>query len=148
MSTTTTDTRRTLQIRTTNHAGTPVVVRGHRFSTTGPWMLTAWEPSQLCSPKGHSTVMSSELGEHAAGTWWGRIGCRRLPADLDALPRGQERIGRVEAWHRRQYREAHQLIVQALVQAGEEIGSAAAAESRKLDGDDYTGSDMGELVVG
>jgi hypothetical protein len=140
MSTTTTDTRRSLQYRIETAAG-PVVVCGHRFHATGPWMLNAWEPSEMGSDTGHNTIMSSDLGTHSKGQWWGRIGCRRLPADLDALPRGSERLRRVEAWHRAQYAEAYQLIVQALNQAGETELAARAEGTKPWD------RVMGEIIA-
>src|SRR5215472_17097564 len=69
-------------------------------------VYSAWEPGDLCHS--HSTVT------HVAGRWYGQVGSRSLPTELEALPAGSvTRIECVRAWHDEQYDEAHRLIRQA-----------------------------------
>lgn len=85
----------------------PVVVE---TSIGSNWRIySAWEPSPRHEPS-HSTITHD-----AQGRRWGRVGCRPLPAELDALqPYSQERSDRVSAWHAAQYEEAYSLIVPCL----------------------------------
>jgi hypothetical protein len=86
-----------MKIQQTRIIGTNVVV------------YSAWEPMA-----GHSTMTTID------GAWWGRIGCRPLPAELDALPaRSDERFLAVTEWHEAQYQEAYSAI---LAQAPEARG--------------------------
>ena len=61
---------------------------------------SAWEPGKISGT--HSTITHLEDG------WYGRIGTRWLPAELEALPGGSdERIAKVHAWQADQYTEAY-----------------------------------------
>lgn len=80
---------------------------------------SAWEPYA-----GHSTLM------HIDGVRVGRVGCRPLPTELDALPAGSdERYARVKAWYAAQYAEAYAAI--------EDAHPGAAGADR----------DMGEITI-
>lgn len=56
----------------------------------------------------HSTITTID------GQWYGRVGTRCLPADVEALaPGSDERIARVRDWHQRQAQQAHESIIAA-----------------------------------
>lgn len=56
---------------------------------------------------GHSTIMFDDTHGKI-----GRIGARRLPAELDVLPAmTQERSDAIRAWYNAQYREAYNAIL-------------------------------------
>jgi hypothetical protein len=64
-------------------------------------ILSAWEPDA-----GHSTTM------HLDGIRYGRIGCRKLPGTLEALPAMSAiRSELVRGWHQAQYEEAYAAII-------------------------------------
>ena len=66
-------------------------------------VFSVWERGTLCTT--HSSITSDEQG------WLGRLGTRRLPAELEALPAGDERSTRVRAFHAEQYEAAYAAIV-------------------------------------
>lgn len=76
-------------------------VMRNRIIGTDTVVWSAWEPYD-----GHSALTWID-GEKV-----GRIGTRRLPADLDALPAySDERIRAVRAWHEAQYQDAYAAII-------------------------------------
>lgn len=82
----------------------PVRTHTNKIIGTKVRVFSAWEPSSYCGP--HSTLMT--LG----GQVHGRIGSRRLPAELDRLPAmTEERSTAVRAWLNAQYEEAYQHII-------------------------------------
>jgi len=70
----------------------------------GYYVADAWEPTS--GPMGgHSTITTFD------GVWYGQIGTRRLPADLDALPAySDERSQAVRAWMAEEDAEARNLL--------------------------------------
>lgn len=67
--------------------------------------FTAWE-RQNGGILGHSTITTID------GQWYGRIGTRRLPDHLEALPpMTDERYNAVREWQQEQYDEAYILIL-------------------------------------
>ena len=60
---------------------------------------SAWEPGRITNT--HTTITCLEEG------WYGRIGTRILPAELEALPRSDDRTIRVHSWQEDQYMEAY-----------------------------------------
>lgn len=61
---------------------------------------------------------SSVLGAHASISFigdecFGRIGTKRPPAEIDALPAGPERIARVGEWYEAEYQRAYTAILTA-----------------------------------
>jgi hypothetical protein len=90
-------------IRRTQIIGSPSVI----YTAYEPSVLFAREPGE-----GHSSTMTLD------GRAMGKIGTRRLPADLDALPAySAERSRAVGEFHRRQYEEAYSLIERAFPEA-------------------------------
>jgi len=65
------------------------------------------------------------IGSHSSLTsvdgrdgWYGRVGTKRLPANLDALPAmTQERFDAVDAWHGQEYDRAYAAIIAAYPEA-------------------------------
>ncbi len=77
---------------------------------TGIVEYSAWEPSALVGR--HSSITS------IAGEWYGRIGTRWPPPELERLPAwSDERMKAVGRWHEEQYQEAYDLIIRAFPQA-------------------------------
>ena len=73
----------------------------------------AWEPEPFYDPamRGHSTITHLEPPEVLRPAWYGRIGTRPLPAELEALkPFSDERLKAVGQWHEEQYAEGCALI--------------------------------------
>lgn len=71
---------------------------------------SAWE---LTSPVGASMFGHSNITT-IDGAWYGRVGTRRLTAELDALPAyTSERSAAVQCFHAAQYAEAYCAIVAA-----------------------------------
>ncbi len=72
-----------------------------RFQIIGTSLeiIQAWEPVA-----GHSEITTID-GERC-----GRIGTRRITAELDAMPRGDARIAAVGAFYKTQNQEAYQII--------------------------------------
>ena len=91
------------------------VVRKYSVGATDLIVYEAWEPSarsRRLEPVNHSTITTIE------GQWYGRIGTRYLPPEIEALPRGDERYRAVGKWHEDQYEESYRLIIQAFPEAG------------------------------
>jgi hypothetical protein len=78
------------------------IVRVTRIIGSTLDIFAVYEPSSLCGP--HSTIM------HIDGQWYGMLGSRRLPAELDAM-RGAARWDAVTAYQQAQYDAAYALIV-------------------------------------
>lgn len=66
-------------------------------------VFSAWEPTEFAV--GHSVVTTIE------GKWYGRIGSRRLPEELESLPAmSASRSKAVRAWHQSEYQRAYAII--------------------------------------
>jgi hypothetical protein len=78
-------------------------VRRTRIAGTNCHVYTVWESSALMGP--HSTITSNP-----AGGWFGRLGTRRLPNAVDAIPVGPVRFVAVDCHHAAQYRLAYAAI--------------------------------------
>ena len=85
------------------------VIKKYSVATTDLVVYEAWEPSAIMGK--HSTITSID------GQWYGRIGTRYLPPELERLPRGDERSRAVGKWHEDQYEEAYNLIIKAFPEA-------------------------------
>lgn len=79
----------------------------NKFSVAGTDLIVyeAWEPSAIIGK--HGTLTSIE------DKWYGRIGTRYLPPEIEELPRGDQRTRAVGKWHDDQYEEAYALITRA-----------------------------------
>lgn len=55
----------------------------------------------------HSTIMTFD----GRDGWYGRLGTRRLPNEINVIPVGKERFTSVDAFHRAQYEEAYRAIL-------------------------------------
>ena len=89
------------------------VLHGYRMAygdATNIWVFNVYESAGNSWPK-HSTIQSNaELGLPDAG-FAGRLGTRRLPAWIDAIPYSPRRVKTVGRFHRAQYRAAYKLIL-------------------------------------
>ena len=85
------------------------VIKKYSVATTDLVVYEAWEPSAIMGK--HNTITSID------GEWYGRIGTRHLPPELEKLPPGPERITAVGKWHEDQYQEAYNLILRAFPEA-------------------------------
>lgn len=56
-------------------------------------------------------MAGSDIGAPLGSTFAGRLGTRRLPAWIDAIPYSPRRIKFVGRYHRAQYRAAYKLIL-------------------------------------
>jgi hypothetical protein len=80
---------------------------------TNIWTFTVYE-SNGSWPQ-HSTIMSgTDIG--VPGSFAGRLGTRRLPEWIDAIPYSDRRVKVVGRYHRAQYRAAYKLILAHLPQ--------------------------------
>jgi len=97
------------------------VIHGFKMlygDSTNIWSFAVYEYNGAWA--NHSTIMfPSDLGLPGNGCA-GRLGTRRLPEWIDAIPYGQKRIKTVGRWHRAQYRAAYKLILSALPQIARE----------------------------
>jgi len=88
------------------------VVKKYSILTTNLVVYEAWEPSPSTITAAHRTITTMQ------GEWYGRIGSRNLPPEVEYLPAGSnERIYAVGKWHEDQYEEAYKLILQAFPEA-------------------------------
>ena len=87
-------------------------VRRFRILGTATWVHQAWAPMDGFRFGGPFSTIA-----HEEGRWWGQVGTDRLPTELDALPRGEERIARVHAWQDANYERAYELIERAFPEA-------------------------------
>jgi len=86
------------------------VIKKYSVAGTDLIVYEVYEPSALMGP--HGTVTSIE------GKWYGRVGTRRPPPELEALPAGsEERFRAVGKWYEGQYEEAYKLITEAFPEA-------------------------------
>lgn len=86
------------------------VIKKYSVAATDLIVYEAWEPSAIMGR--HSTITSID------GEWYGRIGTRYLPTELEELPAGsEERLRAVGKWHEDQYEEAYRLILEAFPDA-------------------------------
>lgn len=101
-----------------------IIVEKTRIIGTKCDVYSAWEVDH----GDHSTI------QHIDGVRYGRVGTRRLPAELEALPaRTQERSDAVRAFHAKQYQEAYL----AIYEKHPEVYSLAKLENH----------DMGEITI-
>ena len=99
-------------------------VKRTHIATTETVVFSVWE-----SNAGHTAVTTID------DRWMGRVGSRKLPADLDALPPcTHRRMNAVQAWHEAQYREAYDAILAEYPEAIE--GDRDMGEIRLHTGDD------------
>jgi hypothetical protein len=112
---------------------TGVVVKRTRIIGTATVIYDAWEPTRLMdATDGHSTICSGS--DCARAGWLGRVGTKRLPRELDALPANStERLLAVRSWHAQEYDRAHAAILDAYPELGDAIGIRSM--------------DMGEIVT-
>jgi hypothetical protein len=81
-----------------------VVVMATRIISTNRVIFSAWEPSSLAGH--HMTVTHHEdLG------WLGRIGAKRIPPEINALPPGEERGAKVRAFYAAENDRAYAAII-------------------------------------
>ena len=75
-----------------------------KLTTIGQTTIySAWEPGKVMGNHTSITRIDEE--------WYGQIGSRMLPAELEALPAyTQERLDKVQAWQEAQYTEAYHAI--------------------------------------
>lgn len=85
------------------------IIQRYSILTTDILVYSAWEPSTITGR--HSTITSLN------NKWYGRIGSRLLPPDINKIPFGPERLAAVEKWHKDQYQEAYSLIIEAFPEA-------------------------------
>lgn len=89
------------------------VLHGCRMAygdATNIWTFNVYEWNGAW-PK-HSTIMAgSDIGAPSGSTFAGRLGTRKLPEWIDAIPYSPRRIKVVGRYHRAQYRAAYKLIL-------------------------------------
>lgn len=74
-----------------------VVVEVGRILGTGLVILDVWEVSDRSGFIGsHSTISANRDPQ---GRWMGAVSTRRLPAEIDSIPFGENRIAAVRAFH-------------------------------------------------
>ena len=79
--------------------------RIHPRNSDGTWtvMYSVWEPTD--GPAGrHRTITTID------GKWYGRVGTAELPAELDGIQVGGQRLAGIRAWYAAQYEEAYETI--------------------------------------
>lgn len=90
-------------------------------------VFNAYEPTNM-SRHEHSTITTIN------GKWYGTIGSRTLPKDLDALkPMSDERSRKVGVFHEKNYQEAYKQIIKAFPEA--KGGHPSMGELVTYDGD-------------
>jgi hypothetical protein len=90
------------------------LVQRYRILGTPCFVYQAWAPIPgLVFGGPYSTITSD------GGDWWGRLGTERLGPDLDALPRGEERVAAVRAWQQANDDRAYAIILRAFPEAAE-----------------------------
>ena len=85
------------------------VIEKYSIFTTDFVVYCVWEPSAIMWR--HSTITTIN------GKWYGRIGSRPLPPEMDKIPVGPERLAAVRKWQEDQYQEAYNLIIGAFPEA-------------------------------
>ncbi|MGE5571096.1 MAG: hypothetical protein ACM3S5_18835 [Rhodospirillales bacterium] len=102
------------------------LVRRFNICTTRTWVYAVYEPTELAGhdDDAHSTVTTFEghvgrLSDGRSTNWWGRLGTRGLPSDINALPVGEARSNAVAAYHDKQYALAYRLILAAFPEAAD-----------------------------
>jgi hypothetical protein len=85
----------------------------YRFRVLGTRMTVyaVYEPTY--NGADHGTVTTFH------GRWYGRVGTRRIPPEIQALPLGEERTRAVEAHYSQQYELAYQVILRAFPEAAD-----------------------------
>jgi len=79
------------------------VIKKYSVATTDVIVYEAWEPSHIMGP--HATITSID------GEWYGRIGTRRPPSEVERLPAGsEERWRAVGKCYDEQYEEGEKLL--------------------------------------
>lgn len=82
------------------------IVKRYQIIGTDTHVHGVWE--RMGGMGSHSTITTVN------GEWYGRIGTRRLPAWMDALPAmSAERSRIVGEWHDAQYAQAYEMILAA-----------------------------------
>jgi hypothetical protein len=97
------------------HRSNRVIVHGYNIITTPWWVYEAWEPTTLAGVGrgAHSNIRTFVIA--GRDQWYGRIGSRRLPPDLDKLTAlSADRAVKVGRWHDAQYRVAYRHIADAV----------------------------------
>ena len=87
-------------------------IRRHKIIGANIEVLSAWEAEIGQDGFSHSSITTID------GRWFGRIGTRRLPDHMEAMtPFSDERAEAVGQWHRQQYQEAYNAIVEKYPEA-------------------------------
>lgn len=93
-----------------------IAVQRYQIIGTRIWVYAAWEPSpRRADSVGtvHSTITSID----SQPGWYGAIGTRELPPEIEALPRGDARIEACRAYREREHARAREAIVAAFPEA-------------------------------
>lgn len=97
-----------------------IAVQRYNIISTPFWVYQALEP--MTTHKSISTI-DRECGkcEHNGRRydWFGKIGSRALPADIDALPVNEARFAACDAWRKGEYARAHAAIIAAFPEAAQ-----------------------------
>lgn len=86
----------------------------HKYNILGTTIVdyAAWEPYTCSNDNGHFTRSHSTVTTYA-GLSLGDVTMRDIPADMDALPCGDERVNAVRAWYRANEEAARALVLAA-----------------------------------
>jgi hypothetical protein len=113
-----------------NAKPTTTTITRHEIIGTNTVVFEAWEPYRNNS---HSTITRLKGEAH------GRIGTRRLPTELDALPAySDERLAAVTGWQQDQYDEAYAAILDAFPFIEAEADSGEFTVHRSMGSIDVT----------
>ena len=101
----------------TNHTTeAAAMIRAETYTILGTSIrvYAALEPATIDRMGGSHTTIS-----HEAGNGWptGRVGTRRLPAEIEAMPRGEARYAAVRAFQEAEYARAYDAILAAYPEA-------------------------------
>lgn len=91
-----------------------IVAERPRLGADGVY-VTVLEPSSSSGPHHTIECLDGEVveGMNVKG-WWGSYATREIPAAIDALPRGPERVRRVHEWYETRRAEALAIASAAL----------------------------------
>ena len=88
-------------------------ISAHGLIGTSYVMFKAYEPSGIMG--NHSTIT-----HYDDDGWYGDISTRRLPEDIEALPKySNERVEKVHEWQEKNYMESRKLIFEAYPELNE-----------------------------
>ena len=102
-----------------------ILVQRFQILTTRTVVYKAWEPCTSTRERtfSHSTITTFERTENLSA-WYGRIGTGPLSAEVDALPRGDERLAAYDRWRATEDARSYEVILAAFPEAaqGEQSG--------------------------